>query len=91
MSYSFAVAADTKNEASQKINAEFDKIVAMQPIHAKDRREAEESADMLVDVLKEPDEGECIKVTMSGSLGWRSEDIITSASVNISAYIGPKA
>jgi hypothetical protein len=41
-------------------------------------------------VLRDPREGEQIGVSMSGSLSWQESDVFTGASVNVSAYVGPK-
>ena len=90
MSYSFQFKADTKAEAGFKIALELDNVVLAQPTHAADRDAAVDAARAFVAILKEPAEGECIGVSMTGSLSWRDADTFTGASVNISAYIAPK-
>ena len=91
MSYSFGITAATKDEAGEKIEAEWGKIVIAQPSHAADRQAAQDAAKAFIGVLKEPSEGECIKVDMYGSLSWRDGNVFTAAQVNVSAYLAPKA
>lgn len=91
MSYSFSVAADTKDEAGVKIEAELAKVVVAQPTHVADRQAAQDAAERFIDVLREPREGEHVVVSMSGSLSWQEAGVFVGASVNISAYIAPKA
>jgi hypothetical protein len=85
MSYSFNVAASTKAEAKARISAEFDKVVASQPVHAADRDAAEAAAAAFVDVLADPADGEEIRVSVHGSVGWRTEGEFTHSNVGVSA------
>lgn len=87
MSYSFGITAATKDEAGVKVEAELAKVVENQPSHAADRQAAQDAAEAFIDVLKEPAEGECINVSMCGSLGWTDANNFTHASVNVSAYV----
>jgi hypothetical protein len=93
MSYSFSITAATKDEAGVKVEAELGKVVESQPSHAADRQAAQDAAEAFIGVLTEPGEGECIRVDMWGSLGWRGESgdgIFISAQVNVNAYIAAK-
>jgi hypothetical protein len=90
MSYSFGIKADTKDEAGKKVEAELATVVASQPSHAADRQAAQDAAEAFIDVLRDPAEGECIGVSMSGSLSWQTANVFTGASVNISAWIERK-
>lgn len=85
MSYSFSVTAATKAEAKEKIAAEFDRVLASQPVHAVDRDAAQAAAEAFVEMLGEPIEGQHIAVTVYGSVGWRGENDFTSASVGVNA------
>lgn len=91
MSYSFGVTANSKDEAGAKVATELSKVVESQPMHAADKDAAQCAAVAFIAALREPGESECVGVSMSGSLCWQSEGMFTSASVNISAYIAPKA
>lgn len=91
MSYSFTITADTKDDAGVKVEAELGKVVEGQPSHEFDRQAAQDAAEAFIDVLADPKEGECITVFMSGSLSWSKEKVFTSASVNVRAYLAPKA
>lgn len=91
MSYSFRVTAATKAEAGEKVAEELDKVVVSQPSHAADQKAAQSAAEAFIGVLREAGENECVGVSMSGSLSWQTADVFTSASVNVNAWVGPKA
>jgi hypothetical protein len=90
MSYSFSILADTKDDAGVKVEAELGKVVTAQPSHEYDRQAAQNAAEAFIDVLRDPREGECVGVSMSGSLIWREGYVFTGASVNVNAWVGPK-
>ena len=92
MSYSFSVTADNKTDATRQIREQFDAVVLAQPSHDADKEAAVVAAQSLVRVLVDPQEGEEIHVSMSGSLGWRweSDNEFTSAQVNINASLRNK-
>lgn len=83
MSYSFSVRGASKAEALEKVIAEFDKVVASQPIHTKDRAQATEVAKNFVAVLSDPTERQGVSISVSGSLSWNVDNVITSAGVNV--------
>lgn len=87
MSYSFSVTAPSKAEAKEKIAAEFDKILASQPVHAADRASAQAAAEAFVDVLSGPADGEEIAVTVNGYVSLRAEGEFTGASVGVTASV----
>ncbi|KRQ11924.1 hypothetical protein AOQ73_05815 [Bradyrhizobium pachyrhizi] len=92
MSYSFTVKAATKNEAKAAVAVEFDKVVATQPIHARDKAAALTNANAVIDLLADdaPD-GHVINVSCNGYVGWRDNlrddggNPLNSASVSASA------
>jgi len=90
MSYSFSIAADDKDGATTKVNAELGKVVVSQPYHAADKQAAADAAAAFIGVLRDPADSEAVSVSMSGSLSWQEEGSFTGASVNISAYIARK-
>ena len=85
MSYSFNVTAASKEEAKEKIAAELDKVVLSQPVHAADREQAQAAASAFIDVLADPADGEEIRVSVHGSVGWREEGKFTHANIGVSA------
>lgn len=91
MSYSFSVSAKTKDAAGVEIEKALAIVVASQTMHEADRQAAQDAAQRFIDLLREPHEGEHVVVSMSGSLSWYEGGAFTGASVNISAYIAPKA
>lgn len=91
MSYSLSVRAANKAEAKAAVGVELDKVVASQPIHARDRAQAEAAAHAFIDQLADDDSRD-VCVNVSGSLGWsgtlgQDGNGITSASVGVSAYL----
>lgn len=85
MSYSFTVTAATKDEAKQKIAAEFDNVVSGQPVHTADRDAAQTAANAFVDVLADPVDGEEIRVSVHGSVAWQGEGNFTHSNIGVSA------
>lgn len=81
MSYSFSVRAATKGAVLNLIEAELDKVVAGQPIHAEDRAQALDVAESFVDLI-ELGEGQELNVSMFGSIGAGAEGV-TSAGVGV--------
>lgn len=75
MSYSFGVTASSKEEARKKVAAEMDKVVAGQPIHAKDRAGACAAVDAFIDALKH-DTSKDITLSVSGSVYYSGEDVL---------------
>lgn len=68
MSYGFKVRASTKVEAKSKVAAEFDKVVAGQACHARDRAQAEAAAAAFIDLLDD-DESKDVSVGVNGWVG----------------------
>ena len=91
MSYSFAIKADTKGEAVDKVYSELGQVVLSQPTHSADKKAAHDAAEAFIGVLRDPKEGEYVGVSMSGSLSWQETDVFTGASVNVSAFIARKS
>lgn len=94
MSYSFRVQAATKFDVKALIDAEFDKVVASQAVHAKDRDAAQAAAEAFVDVLDD-DEEKDVSVSVAGSLAgnWAGSELtsISGADVSIRANLTTKA
>lgn len=98
MSYSFAISAASKAEAKASVAVEFDKVVASQPIHARDKAAALVNAGAVIDLLADdaPGDGFVIGVSLDGYVGWRGEaladgsNLLNAASVSASAnYFKP--
>jgi hypothetical protein len=98
MSYSFSIRAATKDEAKAAVAAEFDKVVAAQPIHARDKTVALANAAAVIGLLADdaPD-GFTIGVSLNGYVGWRealhddASNPLNAASVSASAnYFKPE-
>lgn len=90
MSYSFSVNAPTKEGAIAAVVNELNKVVNNQPEHAADIPAAKEAAKAFINVLLDPDETECVGVTMWGSLGWRPDRSINGSSLSVSAGISKR-
>jgi hypothetical protein len=71
MSYSFTVSGTSKADAVAKVAAEFEHVVAAQPVHAADKDAAVAAATAFVVLLQEPAENEFIAVNVYGSLSWQ--------------------
>lgn len=92
MSYSFTVKAPNKAEAKQAVEEAFDKVVAQQPIHARDRAAAIANASAVIDMLVD-DPDFHISVSVNGYVGWREvlnaegSNPLSSASVSAGASL----
>ena len=67
MSYSFGVRAASLALAAAAIAIELDKVEQSQPIHKRDRKFAEETANNLLSVVAEPADNHEVAVSVSGS------------------------
>jgi hypothetical protein len=100
MSYGFSVSAATKAEAKAAVAAEFDKVVANQPIHARDKVAALANAEAIIDLLADDVPADhVIAVSCNGYVGWtgtlddgNADSLpLRSASVSCSAtYLVPQ-
>lgn len=90
MSYSFTVKAATKQLAKVEVALQFEKAVAAQACHERDRLQALAAANAYVDLLAEDDSRDVV-VAMSGGLTgqWQGSDVtrIEGASLSVSAYL----
>lgn len=95
MSYSFSVSGASKADASAKVAAEFDKVVANQPPHAADKEAAVAAASAFIGLLREPTDSEQISVNVYGSLGWEGDysapTAFRSGNVSVSVSIATKS
>ena len=95
MSYSFSVRGVTRSELVEKVSAELDKVVATQPIHSADCKQALAAAEAFIAILPDPNDKQDFCVSVSGSLSWSgnmgaSDQVLVSASVNVSASLQAK-
>ena len=71
MSYSISVVAATIAAAREALVAKFDEtVVKPQPVHAKDRDQALNAADMFLALLGPQPADHEVTITMNGSLSW---------------------
>lgn len=87
MSYSFSVKAPTKAAAKDNVSDQFDVVVNGQPTHEVDRAAVKAAAGAFIDMLAEPQDGDEIVVSINGSLSWSSENVYTSAAMNVNASL----
>jgi hypothetical protein len=87
MSYSFSVKAASKVEAVAKVAEQMASVVAAQPSHATDHDAAVAAAGAFIGLLVEPTAGQCVSVSMYGSLGWREPGEYTSGNVSVSVSV----
>lgn len=84
MSYSFSVRAASKLQAKQLVAAEFDKVVASQPVHGTDKSQALAAAETFIDILPD-DESQDVNVFVSGYLSgsWDKADLVSLSNVSV--------
>lgn len=88
MSYSFNVLAASAATAALAVAAKLDETVAQQPIHEADKAQAYTTTEQLLDLVREPAEGEQISVSVSGSVSkYRAEDEGFN-NVSLSVHVG---
>lgn len=93
MSYSFNITAESKADATAQVTTELAKVVASQPVHAKDCAQAQAAADSYIALLPEPNDTQSIFMWVSGALGWTGDGddkVFNSASVNVAVSVGAK-
>jgi hypothetical protein len=90
MSYSFSVRGATRLEVTRKIAAELDTVVASQPIHSADRSQALAAAEAFIAVLRDASDQQDYSVSVSGTIGYTGNSVITSASVSVSVSLVAK-
>ncbi len=91
MSYSFNVVAATKEEAKERVAAEFQQVVEYPPTHAKDREQALAAANALIDLL-EDDSTKNLSASVSGWLSWNftgpdDDPLITGVTFSVSVSL----
>jgi hypothetical protein len=84
MSYSFQVKGADKAAAIKAVSDELGKVVADQPVHAKDQTQAQAAAEAMIGVLAD-DATKDVHVSMSGSVSWHGDEQISHAYVSVSA------
>jgi hypothetical protein len=93
MSYSFQVKAATKAEVKAAVEAEFDKVVQFQPVHARDKAAVLANVDAVI-ALVEDNADKDVHVACHGSVGWDGSDLqianLHSASVACSVWTAPR-
>jgi hypothetical protein len=95
VSYSFTVSGTSKADAIAKVVAEFDQVVAQQPVHAADNHAGVVAAKAFIHLLQEPAADEVIAVNVYGSLSWQdysdtAPTVFRSANVGVNASISIK-
>lgn len=92
MSYSFSVRTKDKSSAIVAVHEELTRVVAAQPIHAKDSTEAAQAAEAMIGVLVN-DDTQDVLVSVSGYLTWIDStdgERIYSANVSVSASLSKR-
>lgn len=87
MSYCFQIRAANKAEAKDKVNAELQKVVELQPIHAVDLAQAQAAAHAFIDLLPDDDNRD-VSVRVNGSVSWsgpESQPFVVGTGVGVSA------
>lgn len=74
-----------------QVTAEFDKVVAHQPIHAADRAQATTAAQGFLSIVPDANENQDFALTVSGWVSWNEGGVVTAANVNISASVVPRS
>jgi|HubBroStandDraft_6_1064221.scaffolds.fasta_scaffold00056_5 hypothetical protein len=90
MSYSFSVRAATRAQVGDRVCEELDKVVAAQPIHSADSGPVLNAASSFLDLLPAPSDRQDYYISISGSVGWTNNNVITAASVSVSASLVAK-
>lgn len=70
MSYAFDFIAEDKYDAVCRAFKEFEQIVANQPSHVQDSRDACDALQVFLEKLRPQRDHEAIRVSMHGSLSW---------------------
>lgn len=76
MSFSFNFRAANKAAAKAQAEAEFDKVVAGQPVHSRDKAAALANVGNAIDLLVD-DSTKDINVGVNGRVSWRGDDTTT--------------
>lgn len=89
MSYSFNVRAANKEGAKTAVQVEFEKVVAGQPVHARDRAAALANAYAVIDLIADDDTKD-ITVSCAGYVSWQTAEPpesvpLSAASITASA------
>lgn len=93
MSYSFSASGKSRDEVKAAVAAQFDTVLASQPIHARDKDAALNAVNAFVDLVTIP-EGRTANVSVSGSVGWSGDlgnDVnaveLNGAGLNVSVHL----
>lgn len=96
MSYSFSKRGATRAAVLAMVSAQFDEIVAQQPIHAADRAQAQAVAESFLAIVPDADDTQDYYIAMHGSVSytWNSPDNtpdrILGASLGVTANLVAK-
>lgn len=90
MSYSYGVRAKTKADAIKQAGEKFAEVVQGQPMHEKDRALVAATTEGVINLLKD-DPAQEICASVSGSVSWQDGHELTSANVNVSAWLARDA
>lgn len=89
MSYSFNILAATASLAATAVATKLDETVGQLPIHEADKAQAQAAVESLLPLLRQPEEGEQVSVSVSGSVSkYRTEDDgFNSLSLSVNAHV----
>lgn len=87
MSYSISVRVAAAALGLAAVSAEFDKVVAQQPIHEADRAPALAVTEAYLGLVREPAEGEEISISLSGWVSTRGIEAEAFNSAAVSAQV----
>ena len=90
MSYSFSTRGATREVVMARVMEEMNKVVVGQPIHAADSAQAVAATEAFLGVVRDADEKQDYQVSVNGSVGWTSVEVITNASVSVQVSLVPK-
>lgn len=90
MSYSFTVKGPTKDAVKALVAAEFEKVVAYQACHQRDKDQALAAAGAFIDLVSDDFEGRQLQAHMNGSLtgNWQGSDVTKIAGAAFSISVG---
>lgn len=84
MSFSFTITGKDKAAAKAAVAVEMDKVVAHQPMHARDRAAVQATADAFIDLLAD-DESKDVRVSCNGYLSWNGSGTFDPATAPVSS------
>ena len=90
MSYSFSAAGPTKTEAILDAEAKFAKVVSDMPVHERDQELVLSHMRNLVNLAREPGEGDSVVISLSGYMSTQ-DGVVHNASASCAVYVNKVA